>query len=182
MKKKLTSDNKIDSTTQLKRARLYLIFSAISLLIAFSLLIGAVIIEQKPRPQTEAIPQQAFSVGTAIRMGDASFQIDNATYTNGTPPFTAPAGKQYLLIDLTVKNHSDKPIQILPTSDTYVKDQAGNVSYVTPSALENPFRAGELSPGEQIKGQLSYLVPKAGTKKFFIDAIWSGGVIPFALP
>jgi hypothetical protein len=128
--------------------------------------------------QPIASPARPFEAGQTITMGSATISISHISYSGGSPGFTAPAGKRYLTLDFTVHNNSAKSVNVLPATDTYVKDQAGNVVYLTPYALVRPFRAGELPPGEQVAGQLSYLVPKSTPVTFYVDAVWSGGVIP----
>lgn len=122
-----------------------------------------------------------FKLGQTVRMGAASVSLTNPKYVSGSGSFTAPNGMKYLVVDLTVKNFSDSPIRVLPSTDTYVKDATGRVIYLTPYGLERPFHAGELLPGEQVSGQLSYLVPVSSRLKFYVDGVWSGGVLPIAL-
>jgi hypothetical protein len=122
-----------------------------------------------------------FKIGQQVNMGAVGISVKKVSYPSGQKPFIPPSGKQYAVITLDIKNRTDKPINIAPASDTYIKDSSGNVSYLTPYALGNPFRAGELPPGEEIVGDLSYLVPKTAQNKFYIDAIWSGGVLSFRL-
>jgi hypothetical protein len=125
--------------------------------------------------------QKPFSIGQTIRMGSASVKVSDVTFGGTQATSTAPAGKQYLVLQLTVQNFSDKPINVMPASDMYVKNSTGQVSYLTPYRLKSPFRAGELPPGEKISGQLSYLVDTNQNAQFYIDSIWSGGVVPIAL-
>ncbi len=126
-------------------------------------------------------PFAGYQPGTSITMGATNTKLDSVTSADGTSIFKAPAGKHYLIIELSVKNISEKPINVFPSSDTYVKDVSGTVAYLTPYSLAQPFRAGQLLPGDTIKGQLSYLVAKDTVQKLYIDAIWSGGVVTFAV-
>ena len=128
-----------------------------------------------------AIQSKPFNTGRQVNMGVVGITIDKVSYPTGQKPFISPAGKQYAVVTLDIINRSDKPINIAPASDTYIKDSSGNVSYLTPYALSNPFRAGELPPGEEIVGDLSYLVSKTSKNKLYVDAIWSGGVLSFNL-
>lgn len=121
------------------------------------------------------------AVGQIISQGAVQLKVDHVTTSDGSGSFTAPSDKHYVILELSVTNNSDSPIHILPTSDTYLKTSDGNVSYVTPFALDQPFRAGELLPGETIKGQLSYQAERQKPQTLYVDAIWSGGVIPLSL-
>jgi hypothetical protein len=125
--------------------------------------------------------QTPFSLGQEITMGSVTLMASHPAYSGGSGNFASPAGMHYLILDLSVRNNSAKAIQVMPTTDTYVKDAAGHVIYVTPFGLSRPFRAGELSPGETVNGQLSYLVPVKSPLKLYVDSIWSGGVLPIQL-
>ncbi len=127
------------------------------------------------------IPFAGYSKGVTVTMGSVAIKINSVQTSVGKGHFKAPDGMHYLIVDLTVKNTSGKPLNVLPSTDTYVKSPAGKITNLSPFSLERPYRAGELLPGEQITGQLSYLVPKTGPQKLYVDALWSGGVIPFEL-
>lgn len=132
--------------------------------------------------QQPVVPSRhLFEIGKTASEGLVSLVIDRLEYSESSKPFTAPTGKRYLTLYLNIKNTSDKPIQVLPSNDMYVKDDQGVVYYLTPYVLADPFRAGELLPGDQIAGQLSFLVPKQGSANLYVDAAWSGKVLPFFL-
>lgn len=122
-----------------------------------------------------------YKTGTAIATGSVNTVIQSLKTEKGTGPTAAPAGKKYLIIDISFTNTSKKSVQILPSTQTYIKDANGRVYYLTPYALEQPFRAGELLPGDTITGELSYLVPEATSYTMYIDSIWSGGVVSVRL-
>lgn len=126
-------------------------------------------------------PKHPFMLGQTVSLGSASVKVDHLTYGHGTSAFTAPTGQEYAELYLTVKNIADKPIYIAPATDTYVKNASGQVAYLTPYELAHPFHAGELLPGDTVSGQLSFLVKNHTHYTFYVDGIWSGGVLPFAL-
>jgi hypothetical protein len=128
-----------------------------------------------------ATPSKPFGIGQEVHMGEVSLTIKKVSFLPGQPHFAAKPGQAYAVVDLSIKNLSEKPIYVSPGSDIYIKDSDGNVSYLTPFVVANPFHAGELPPGEQVSGQLSYLVSKNTTMKLYVDAIWSGGVLSFKL-
>lgn len=156
--------------------------SILTLLAAFSILFYSLVyVRQQPSVVVSALPQTPIPTNQMVSMGVVDLQVSGVRTSTGKQPFTAPKGKEYTILTLYVKNRSDKPIQVLPSTDTYIKDSGGNIYYTSPNALSNPFRAGQLSPGESIKGELSFLTPTDVTLKFYVDAIWSGSVIPFAI-
>jgi hypothetical protein len=143
------------------------------------LLATAVYIQHQPR--RGSVPQTAYANGQTVSMGSVSLKINRVTTSNGNPAFPSPPGQHYVVVDLSVTNLSDQPINILPGTDIYLKTTTGEVSYLTPYVLDQPFHSGELSPGETVRGQISYAAGKTAQYKLYVDAIWSGGVIPFSL-
>lgn len=127
------------------------------------------------------VPYSGVSTNTVITSGVSALQVTNIQHKPSAIPFVAPKGYEYLVVTLSVQNNDEKPIDVLPTSDTYVKQADGTVSYLAPYALQNPFRGGKILPGESTKGELSYLVPVDGTYKFYVESDWSAAAIPFMI-
>ncbi len=150
------------------------------LVLSLLTLSGALIVQHNyPHALSAAARVEGYALNTPISMGLVTMEITKVSYSAGQPGFAAPADKHYAIVDFKVKNNADHPINVLPSSDIYIKDTAGNVSYLTPFALERPFKAGAVLPGEQAQGQLSYVATKTGELKLYVDGIWSGGVVPF---
>ena len=180
----VSSKSAAKTTSLLDNPRTLFYMSVGFMLVSVVLLVFALQAEHRSTANLRhvAVSQVPFEANQNINMGSATLRVSNVTYADGSAHFSAPAGMHYLILDLAVKNYSDKPINVLPASDTYVKASDGKAIYLTPYELASPFRSGELSPGEQITGQLSYLVPTAAKSlKFYVDAIWSGGVVPIAI-
>ncbi len=165
-----------------KTIRVLAILSIIMASLCLLAIPSAIYVVYRHTDQQSAVPSRhLFEIGRTTSEGLASLVIDRLEYSESSKPFTAPTGKRYLTLYLNIKNTSDKPIQVLPSNDMYVKDDQGVVYYLTPYVLTDPFRAGELLPGDQIVGQLSFLVPVQGSASLYIDAAWSGKVLPFFL-
>jgi hypothetical protein len=130
---------------------------------------------------TKVQSQRPFEIGEVFTSGQVKLQVSAVDFSAGTQPFIAPETMQYAVVRLHITNQSDHPINILPTTDTYIKSADGTVSYLSPFGLKDPFRGGELLPGESVQGELSYLIKKDQPSKFYIDSIWSGAVIPVKL-
>ena len=170
-------------TKSIDKSRQLFFFSLVVLALSLLILLYAIFWSAKESSNivVSASVQQPVPVVSTISMGVVDMKVQKVSFQAGQKPFVAPPGKQYAVVSFEIKNRSDKPIQISPTTDMYVKSASGDVSYITPYAVTQPFRAGQLLPGETIRGDLSYLVRIPGQSKFYIDAIWSGGVIPFAM-
>jgi hypothetical protein len=166
------SKDKIDSS------RAFFYCSVAILLLAMVLLSIAIHTERCGQASTKTT---AFSVGQQIISGQGTITISTVKHSSGSAHFKAPADSEYLILNLKVNNNGTKPINVLPAADTYLKDTSGNVVYLTPFELSQPFRSGELLPGEQIQGQLSYLVKKSKSYALYIDSTWSGRLIEIKL-
>lgn len=150
---------------------------------ALLMIIAALLIFRQDRQQfhQSASVQIPFKLNQEVRMGSAVVTVSNPAYSKGSLHFTAPQGKHYLLVAVTIKNFTERPIVVSPSTDIYLKDKVGTTTYLTPYELANPFHAGELPAGEQTTGQLSYLVSDKTNPNMYIDAAWSGGVLPISL-
>lgn len=175
----LSVSERLMSSYSIKKTNWIFVISMGILMLALVLLALAYHVEQRSKQPT-SIPQTAFKINEPISMGVVEMKLEQVKFESGQTPFKAPDGKKYAIATLDIKNKSDRPIQVLPSGDMYMKNDAGDVAYISPYSLSQPFRAGELSPGEQINGDLSFLIKNDSTYKLYIDAIWSGGVIPFA--
>lgn len=147
------------------------IVSAVMLLISFQL---------APRT-TQRTSYAGLKLNTPVTTSVATVTVLSRRTSQGSGMYAAPAGKHYEIINVNVENRHAVPIMVAPASDTYLKTTSGEVVYLSPVALDNPFRSGQLLPGETISGELSYLIDNAKTYKFYIDSDWSGGVLPFLL-
>lgn len=127
------------------------------------------------------VPYAGISPNTAVTTGVSTLKVTEVLRKQGAKPFIAPAGYEYLVLTLSVKNNGETPIDVLPTADTYVKTADGNVSYLTPYTLKNPFHTGKILPGESTAGELSYLVPVGATYKFYVESDWTSTAVPFML-
>lgn len=172
-----------EGAASLKLAR-RLIWGSVALcLLAGILLITSVRIVYHDRslvtPRFE--PSEPLPANTTLRMGSVEVTLSAIIRTSGSQPFFAPEGSEFVLATLKIRNTSDSPIQLSPSLDTYVKDSSGIVSLLATYAYGQPFRAGELLGGELIQGEVAYLVKKDSAPILYIDAPWSGGVLPIRL-
>lgn len=162
-------------------SKLLFYVSVLFLLVAIGLLSITLRVQQQNDALINATPGTAYAMQKQVHSGDVVMSVESVSFQDGQQPFIAPEGKHYAIIDFKVKNISDQPIQVLPSSDTYMKNTAGDVSYLSPYAIKQPFRAGELALGETIHGELSYLVDKIGEVKLITDAKWSGIALPIVI-
>lgn len=133
-------------------------------------------------PAHQSTPATPFALDTVVSGGQVKVKISAVRYGLSSQDSTAATDDMhYIIMTLAITNTGDTPIQVLPSKDTYIKDSEGHVLFLTPYNLDNPFRAGELPPGESIQGELSFAARKSEHYTFYIDALWSGSVLPFAI-
>ena len=84
---------------------------------------------------------------------------DEKEITNSPPPFEAPQGYKFISLNLDIKNNSDQIFHFAPVLQTKIIDSNGNSYTMAPTTLVAPIKAGPISPGESVSGELSYLVP-----------------------
>lgn len=164
-----------------RNAQLLFVISLLLLVTSIGLLVITTRRLSHQPTRKAAQPAAPFAVASDISSGLVTVTVESVQFAGTQGNFVAADGEHFVLIGLKVRNNSDQPIQILPSSDTYLKDASGHVTYLTPYRLDNPFRAGELPPGETVRGELSYIASTVGQHKLFIDAKWSGSVLPFKI-
>lgn len=140
---------------------------------------GMMLVFALQRPATDAFA--GLRPSQVIRHGSAKIGISGIERQSGSGRYQAPKGKHYVVLTLTVTNMIDTPITIAPVSDSYLKNTRGDVVYLTPLELANPFRSGQLLPHETIRGELSYLVNDADSYAYYLESDWTGGVVSYSL-
>lgn len=118
-----------------------------------------------------------FKVGDQVKVGDIYIATINSFKTNPGDSFSKPkSGNQFVVVDVTLKNVSNKEQNVSSLLQFTLKDSTGQkytetiISNVTPPD-------GKLAAGDIIKGQMAYEVPSAQhdfTFAFEADIISSG--------
>lgn len=103
---------------------------------------------------------QHFKVGDQVKVGDSYLVIVNSVKTSAGSGYDHPdAGKIYVVVDLSITNTSSEQQTISTLLQFTLKDGEGqkyNDTYV--SGYNDP--GGDLAPGDKVKGQMVYEVPK----------------------
>lgn len=141
--------------------------------------------ESAPAAQTEnAVSSDAemteietFKIGDAISIGDYVLTVNSTRTSNGDEFMKPDDGNIWYIIDATVENKSDEPVNIssllmftLSDSEGYSYDQ----TYV-PDAKGS--LDGELAPGRKMRGEIAYEVPESasGFELIFDADVWGSG-------
>lgn len=128
--------------------------------------------------QEEEPKIEIFNVGETATDGELEVTLNNIRYArkiderNDEFYFAeAPEGKQYVIVDLTVKNILKDKTQIISTFDTEVIDSDGyayDTDLGASIALDKPFKDGDLLPGMKRRGEIAYEIPVSAKDLKFI--------------
>jgi hypothetical protein len=77
----------------------------------------------------------------------------------GDKMFAPGAGKAYLKLTLRVTNTSHEVIGVYPFTSTHILADDQQLYPMSPMMLQNPFQPGEIAPGEELAGELSFEIP-----------------------
>jgi hypothetical protein len=94
------------------------------------------------------------------------------------PAFTLDDTQTMLVATLSITNNTSSAQDFLPANQLYVRAHSGEYSQMHPSMfLTNPIAAGKINPGQTIKGQISFGVPKSEPHPLlYIDTLWNNQV------
>lgn len=131
--------------------------------------------------------QQTYNIGDVIQMGTTLLTVNQVTFPAGDQ-FNQPAqGNKFLVIDLTIENHSSAPISFSSLMQTWLKDPSGqkyDIDLMASVASGGSSPDGEIAPNEALRGQIGFQVPATATGLVFVfDAdVWGTGKAFVALP
>lgn len=95
--------------------------------------------------------------------------------STGNQIFQPEPGHEFIIITLSLKNLSPKPVQFFPVLQTYLKDPSGQTYNLSPAPLTSPINAGSLLPDDTVTGELSYQIPIGLSRLvFYFDPGWPG--------
>ncbi len=132
-----------------------------------------------PETKPEPTKIQTFNVGETATDNQLKVTINKVRFTstineknNEFLVATAPVGKQYAIVDITVENIlSDKTQAVSTLTETTIIDQDGytySLDFTGLTALEKSFKDGEILPNMKKRGEIAFLVPKDATNLKFI--------------
>lgn len=124
-----------------------------------------------PTPVPPTPTPTVYSVGQAVTVGNWQITVNSlktSSGSNGTVVITVDAGKQFLLINVTMKN-TGSAAQTASSMAFTLKQSDGtlvqNSSSLVSATLGSPAPDGSVNPGDKIKGDLSFTPDK--TSKTF---------------
>ncbi len=121
----------------------------------------------------------AFKPGQSISNTFYEVRIDNVKRSQGNPQSLIPnSGNEFLVVDLYIKNKSNRITQFFPSTQTYIKDASGRTYTLGVAELRNAFQAGDIAPGDNVKGELAYEIPaNLNQPKLYVEGLASLPVV-----
>jgi hypothetical protein len=129
-------------------------------------------------PTTDASVNPNFQL-TSTQTGSTpayEVKISNVTENNvPDPAFTLAPGNTLLLMDISIKNLTGAPQELVPVSDLFVRDNEGDTFPLHPAlVVKNPLPSTKVAPGQTVSGQISFEVPKKLARPLlYVDMQWS---------
>jgi hypothetical protein len=105
--------------------------------------------------------------------------ITNVTETDKPDPaFTIASDETMLIMEISITNNTTENQNFLPDTQLYVRAADGTYSTMHPSIyVTKPIQSGEISPGQNVNGQISFDVPKSLTHPLlYVDLGWNNTV------
>jgi len=132
-----------------------------------------------PATRQEAV-SDLHKVGDTIEKSNVGFGVARVTTDEaGDAVYKPNPGNKFVVVDISVDNNTSSQRPVVPVTQVYLKDQTGNTYFISPAPMQNPLNAGNLVAGDNLKGQLSFEVPKdAKNLKLYFDPGWDN-VSPF---
>lgn len=129
-------------------------------------------------PSSQANEQTVFKAGDTIAFDGKEVTVSEAErhWNSGNQFITAGSGKEYVKVEITIKNNSDSEISY-NTFDWELQDSSGDIQNVTAATfgVDGALGSGNLASGGTKSGFLVFEVPEgdAGLTLRYNPSFWS---------
>lgn len=141
--------------------------------------LGEVSVDLGPTPVSMEPPQdlgleqaqEEFQIGDVVKISDLLIQVVDAAYPSGTDWVRPKEGWKFVIVDVWVENQGQNTREISSALQMYLKDASGR-KYTLHLGAQSLADAGlpddELQPGEKVRGQIGFHVPKTASGLIFV--------------
>lgn len=141
--------------------------------------LGEVSVDLGPAPVSHEPPtdlglnlaQDTFPLGEAVKISDLVVQVMGVSESTGGKVIKPEQGSTFIIVDVMVENPGERIREINSGLQMYLKDKSGQ-KYTLHLGAQNFTDAGlpddELQPGERVRGQIGFHVPKAAAQLTFV--------------
>lgn len=126
--------------------------------------LGPIPVSMEPPTDLNLAQQQiVYQVGDLIEISDLAIRVLQVTYPAGNEIIKPKEDFKFAAVDLTVENQGNTTQEISSIIQMYLKDSTGQ-KYTfhlgAQSIIDSGLPDDELQPGEKIRGQIGFQVPK----------------------
>ncbi len=126
--------------------------------------LGPIPVSMEPPTDLNLAQQQiVYQVGDLIEISDLAIQVLQVTYPAGNEIIKPKEDFKFAAVDVTVENQGNTTQEISSIVQMYLKDSTGQ-KYTfhlgAQSIIDSGLPNDELQPGEKIRGQIGFQVPK----------------------
>jgi len=115
--------------------------------------------------------QKIYSVGEQIEISGLVIQALGVSYPSGTDFVKPKEGYKFVSVDVQVENQGDSVQEITSIVQMYLKDNTGE-KYTfhlgAQSVIDSGLPDDELQPGERVRGQIGFQVPRDSVGLIFV--------------
>lgn len=126
--------------------------------------LGPIPVSMEPPTDLNLAQQQiVYQVGDLIEISDLAIRVLQVTYPAGNEIIKPKEDFKFAAVDLTIENQGNTTQEISSIVQMYLKDSTGQ-KYTfhlgAQSIIDSGLPDDELQPGEKIRGQIGFQVPK----------------------
>ncbi|HET9495630.1 MAG TPA: DUF4352 domain-containing protein [Chloroflexia bacterium] len=133
-----------------------------------------------PAPQNAA--PSTGSVGSTLETAGLRVTLNSVTRSSGGQFFKPDAGHEYIVLDLTYENTTDREVAVSSLLSASVKDSTGQKYTLALGGADKSSPDGSIAPGDRARGEIAFEVPVDATGLVFtFDPIFGGDPVRFNL-
>ena len=158
------------------------LISLLSVMIGASVFVGCgndTPTKVETQKQEQENKTETFKVGDTVKTKDFNITVNKVETSNGGNVIKPKDGNEFLKVDITIENISDKSQGVSSVMMFKVIDKDGRSYDQTFTENQNGQLDGEVAPGRKITGEYVVEVPKGATglQLEFNSSLLSGGQV-----
>ncbi|MFD2371504.1 DUF4352 domain-containing protein [Brevibacillus sp. GCM10020057] len=127
-----------------------------------------------PAPATEENKNEPLKLGETVNFDGLNITVNSAKVAKGNK-FMKPRNGQYVILDITVENKSDKPKNVSTMLQMKLQDENGYAENITIAPNTKGSVDGEVAPGRKVRGEVAFDIAKSKTYEFIFDNPFTSG-------
>jgi hypothetical protein len=137
--------------------------------------------EAKATPVQNAAPSIG-SVGSTLETAGLRVTLNSVRRHSGGQFFKPDAGHEYIVLDLTYENTTDREVAVSSLLSASVKDSTGQKYTLALGGTDKSAPDGSIAPGDRARGEIAFEVPvDAAGLVVTYDPILGGDPVRFSV-